>query len=143
MFDLATRPRIHVVTALILDGEGRMLMAKRPVGRPRPGMWENPGGKIEGPEHARAALRREVREELDVDSEISESAIARVRLRMEVLVDLLLYRVRIVGEPKPMASDELRWIDPVDAITNYACAPGTYGFFDDVVEYIARRRKPR
>ena len=38
-------PLLHVVAAALIDADGRVLLAKRPPGRPLEGLWEFPGGK--------------------------------------------------------------------------------------------------
>jgi len=54
-----------VAVALILD-RGRCFVQRRdPGARSCPGLWEFPGGKLEPQESPRAALLRELREELD------------------------------------------------------------------------------
>lgn len=57
---------LHVVGAAILSG-GRCLVAQRGPTMRLPGQWEFPGGKVEPDEDPRAALAREVREELGLD----------------------------------------------------------------------------
>lgn len=52
------------VVAAIIWREGRYLAVRRPPGKAMAGMWEFPGGKIEAGESPRAALARELREEL-------------------------------------------------------------------------------
>jgi 8-oxo-dGTP diphosphatase len=56
-----------VVAAALVDTDGRVLLAKRPPGKPLAGLWEFPGGKIEPGETPEAALVRELKEELDID----------------------------------------------------------------------------
>jgi 8-oxo-dGTP diphosphatase len=58
---------IEVVAGALIDGAGRILIAERPPGRHRPGRWELPGGKREPGEPPRAALDRELKEELGVE----------------------------------------------------------------------------
>ena len=57
----------EVAAAVIERPDGEFLLALRPEGKPYPGYWEFPGGKIEPGEDARAALVRELREELDIE----------------------------------------------------------------------------
>jgi 8-oxo-dGTP diphosphatase len=57
---------VHVAAAALLDGRGRVLLARRPEGKPMAGLWEFPGGKIEPGETPEAALARELEEELGV-----------------------------------------------------------------------------
>jgi 8-oxo-dGTP diphosphatase len=55
-----------VAACALIDADGRVLLAKRPPGRPLAGLWEFPGGKIERGETPEAALIRELEEELDI-----------------------------------------------------------------------------
>jgi 8-oxo-dGTP diphosphatase len=59
-------PIVIVAACALLDCEGRVLLAKRPEGRPLAGLWEFPGGKVEAGEEPEAALIRELREELGI-----------------------------------------------------------------------------
>jgi len=59
--------RLEVVAGIILDGNGRVLLAQRPVHKHQGGCWEFPGGKIQSAETASAALLRELAEELDIE----------------------------------------------------------------------------
>ena len=61
------RPIVIVAACALLDREGAVLLAKRPVGRPLAGLWEFPGGKVEAGEQPEEALIRELREELGID----------------------------------------------------------------------------
>jgi 8-oxo-dGTP diphosphatase len=57
---------LHVVGAAIIAG-GRCLVTQRGPGMRLPGKWELPGGKVEPGEDPRAALVREIREELGLE----------------------------------------------------------------------------
>ena len=58
------------VTAAIIRKEGRILIAQRAPGENLAGKWEFPGGKIEPGETPQECLKREIREELDVDIDV-------------------------------------------------------------------------
>ena len=63
---------IRVVAAIIRD-KGRIFATQRGYGPYKDG-WEFPGGKIEPGETPEEALKREIREELDTEIEVRESA---------------------------------------------------------------------
>jgi 8-oxo-dGTP diphosphatase len=60
-------PILLVAAAALVDPDGRVLITRRPAGRPMAGLWEFPGGKVEAGETPEAALRRELAEELGID----------------------------------------------------------------------------
>ncbi len=59
---------VHVVAAALVDRDGRVLLAQRPEGKKLAGLWEFPGGKIEAGETPEAALVRELKEELGIET---------------------------------------------------------------------------
>jgi 8-oxo-dGTP diphosphatase len=61
------RPLTRVAAAVIVRGDGDVLLAQRPAGKAYAGFWEFPGGKLEAGETPRHALDRELREELGLD----------------------------------------------------------------------------
>ena len=56
------------VVAGVVRREGRVLLCQRPEGKRFGLLWEFPGGKVEAGETPEAALERELREELDVET---------------------------------------------------------------------------
>ncbi|HEX2507196.1 MAG TPA: NUDIX domain-containing protein, partial [Miltoncostaeaceae bacterium] len=65
-----TRAPSQVVVAAVIERGGRILVSQRGPGVGQSGRWEFPGGKREAGESDRAALVRELREELGVDVDI-------------------------------------------------------------------------
>ena len=64
---MAEKPTILTVVALaLIDASGHVLMQQRPADRAHGGLWEFPGGKVEPGEGPRAALIREIAEELGI-----------------------------------------------------------------------------
>lgn len=130
---------VRVVSALILNEKNEMLMTLRGPTAMRPNCWENPGGKVEANETLPQALHREIREELGVSIEIGEH-VASATIDVEVMLHLTLYEVRVMaGEPRPLESVDLTWLDPTYAIKSRICAPATYSYYRGIVNFIARR----
>ncbi len=62
---------VWVSAVALIDRDGRVLLAQRPLGKRMAGLWEFPGGKIEAGESPELALVRELKEELGIDTSIS------------------------------------------------------------------------
>lgn len=100
----------EVAAAVIERPDGTFLLAQRPAGKPYPGYWEFPGGKIEAGEDARAGLVRELKEELDIDVRESSPWITRVYAYTHATVRLHFFRVTAwEGEPRPLEDQAIRW----------------------------------
>ncbi|MBO6729268.1 MAG: 8-oxo-dGTP diphosphatase MutT [Maricaulis sp.] len=67
MTDQGPKKVLFVVACALLDADGRILLTRRPEGKPMAGLWEFPGGKIEPGETPEQAAIRELREELSVE----------------------------------------------------------------------------
>jgi len=59
-----------VSAGLVVDKEGKILIARRSSTEPLSGWYEFPGGKLEKGETAPQSLVRELKEELDINSKI-------------------------------------------------------------------------
>ena len=84
---------MHVAAAVILRPDGQFLLAQRPAGKVYAGYWEFPGGKVEPGESARAALKRELHEELGIDVDRAYRWITRDYDYPHASVRLHFYRV--------------------------------------------------
>jgi len=112
----AAKPMVLVVAVALIDADGRVLMAKRPVGKSMAGLWEFPGGKVHDDETPESALVRELKEELDID--ISESCLAAFTFAshayesFHLMMPLYLCRTW-KGTPTPVEGQELAWVKPM------------------------------
>lgn len=101
---------VAVVAAVIQD-DNRFLVTRRQAGVHLAGLWEFPGGKIDAGETHEAALRREIREELDADIHLGELAFTTTHAYPEKSVTLFFYRCTLSGNPRPLLGQEMRWVD--------------------------------
>lgn len=98
-----------IVVAAVIEQDGRFLVTRRPAGAHLAGLWEFPGGKIDPDETHVAALRRELREELDADVSVGDLVLATTHAYPEKTVTLYFYGCALLGEPRPMLGQEMRW----------------------------------
>jgi 8-oxo-dGTP diphosphatase len=109
--------QIDVVGAVILQ-DGKVLCAQRSPGGALPGLWEFPGGKIEPGETPRAALRREIVEELrcrvQVDGEVETTT---HEYDFGVVTLTTFYCTLIDGTPELSEHQAVAWLSPADLTT--------------------------
>ena len=63
---------MKVVTAAIIQDQGRFFVARRGPGEKLAGLWEFPGGKVEPGETLQEGLKREIAEELGVEAIVGD-----------------------------------------------------------------------
>jgi len=109
----STNKITDVAAGVIEHPDGRVLLAERPAGKPWAGYWEFPGGKIEPGEDVRAALKRELHEELGIELDAADPWLTQVYAYPEKTVRLHFLRVhRWHGEPHGREGQRLSWEDP-------------------------------
>ena len=105
-------PTVLVSAVVMVDADGRVLLAQRPEGKSMAGLWEFPGGKVEAGETPEAALIREIGEELAIDT--AESCLAPLSFVSHAYDDFHLLMLVYVcrkwkGTPQPAEGGELIW----------------------------------
>ena len=108
--------RILLVAAVALvDADGRVLLARRPEGKPLAGLWEFPGGKVEPDERPEETLIRELREELGI--EVKEACLAPLTFASHAYPDFHLLMPLFVcrrweGNVTALEDQRLAWVRP-------------------------------
>ncbi len=118
--------RTLLVSAVaLIDPDGRVLLAQRPEGKSLAGLWEFPGGKVEAGETPEAALIRELKEELDIDTWTSCLAPLTFASHsypdFHLLMPLFACR-RWQGTVRPAEGQKLAWVKP-NALRDYPMPP--------------------
>ena len=109
-------PTILVAAVALFDTDGRVLIAQRPEGKSMAGLWEFPGGKVEKHETPEAALIRELKEELAVDT--VENCLAPFTFASHAYDDFHLLMPLYVcrkweGGVTPMENQQIKWVMPM------------------------------
>lgn len=118
--------KIVLVSAVaLIDPEGRVLLAQRPEGKSLAGLWEFPGGKVEPGESPEAALIRELREELGIETKASCLApltfASHAYENFHLLMPLFACR-RWEGIPQAQEGQVLAWVRP-ERLRDYPMPP--------------------
>ena len=98
---MRNKKTVLVVACAGIDPDMRILLAQRPEGKAMAGLWEFPGGKLETGETPEEALLRELKEELDIETEAS--CLAPLTFASHTYADfhllMPLYMSEMVGHP--------------------------------------------
>ena len=118
-------PVVLVVAVALVDVDGRVLIARRPEGKPMAGLWEFPGGKVRDGEMPEAALIRELNEELGID--VTENCLAPFTFASHGYDDfhllMPLYVCRVwEGQVAPREGQALKWVRPMQ-LRDYPMPP--------------------
>lgn len=114
------RAGIEVAVGVLHNTRGEVLIALRPPDRAHGGCWEFPGGKREAGESPRAALDRELREELGIVVERAVPFISIPWTYPERAVRLEVWKVRQwSGAPAGREGQRIEWV-PIEALRERA-----------------------
>ena len=102
---------ILVAACALVDADGRVLLAKRPKGRPLEGLWEFPGGKCEPGEALAPCMARELREELGVTATVGREIFSIAHEYPDRIVRLHFFECQCDDEPVPQLGQEMRWVE--------------------------------
>ncbi len=105
---------VEVAAAVMLRADGReFLLAQRPPGKVYAGYWEFPGGKVEAGETVRAALIRELQEELGIAVTACTPWLTREFTYPHATVRLNFWRVTAwtgeIGVTAPLEHSAVDW----------------------------------
>ena len=105
---------VLVVAGVIIEN-GRVLITQRRKGDRHGLLWEFPGGKVKEEEEPREGLKRELKEELDIEVKVGRLLRVVYHTYPEYSILLLVYGCRMErGVPKPLECSDLRWVRPME-----------------------------
>jgi len=117
-----------VAACALIDVDGRILISRRPEGKPMAGYWEFPGGKVEEGERPEEALIRELQEELGIS--IEEACLAPYVFAshsyetFHLLMPLYVCR-KWTGQVLPLENQTIKWVRS-NQLADYEMPPADY-----------------
>lgn len=103
---------VEVVAALIWNDD-KFLICRRPAHKARGLMWEFVGGKVEAGESKEDALKRECKEELNIEITVGERFAEVTHEYPDITVHLTLFDCTIKsGKPQLLEHCAMEWITP-------------------------------
>ena len=101
------------VVAAVIRKNGRILITRRKNEGLLGGLWEFPGGKVEEGETDEDALKRELKEELNVQVRVGRFLMQIPHQYTHMKVLLKVYEAEILsGEVKKIGVSDYRWVLP-------------------------------
>ncbi|MCC8284449.1 pyrimidine (deoxy)nucleoside triphosphate diphosphatase [Escherichia fergusonii] len=111
------------VVAAIIEKDGKILLAQRPVHTDQAGLWEFAGGKVEAGESQPQALIRELHEELGIDARPGDYIASYQREVSGRIIHLHAWHVpEFYGTLQAHEHQALVWCSPAEAM-GYPLAP--------------------
>jgi 8-oxo-dGTP diphosphatase len=105
------RTAVGLVTAALIRDQQKILIAQRGRTKRFGSQWEFPGGKLHGGETPEACLRREIKEELNLDIEVENHFCTVSHKYPDFQIELMAFWCSIVGGSlKLNEHEEVRWV---------------------------------
>jgi len=116
------------VTAAILVKDNKIIIAKRGPNDRLANKWEFPGGKVENNETPEQCLKREMKEEFDIDVSVGEYLGSSIFHYDHISIELMAYRTYWEnGEIDLKDHDDFKWIS-LEQLVEFDFAPADMVF---------------
>lgn len=107
-------PKAHkqIGVAVITNPEGQILIDRRKAEGEMGGLWEFPGGKIEPQETVEECIKREIKEELDIEISVGDRLTTITHEYKNFTVTLYVHLCQYLsGNPQSIECEEIHWVE--------------------------------
>lgn len=127
---------MKTVAAAIIRNDSKVLIGRRAPKEMLAGFWEFPGGKVEDGESLQACLQRELLEELNIYTKVSDIiAVSEYQYEQGAIKLVALNTLIIEGEIFPTVHDVVEWAE-ISALLDYKLAPADIPIAEKLKEII-------
>lgn len=133
------KPTSIRVVAAVIERNGKYLITQRRPEAVLPLLWEFPGGRVEPGETDEQALRREMRERLDVDIQVGQHLATSVHDYEGYSVTLVVYQAALLSERiNPVRVNAFHWASS-DEFERYSFPPADQATMDKLLGFPGSR----
>lgn len=123
------------VSAAIIKKDGKILIAQRSRNKLQGFKWEFPGGKVESDETVKESLKREIKEELNIDIEVKEMFGENVFEYPNGSIKLIAFFAEwMSGDLKLVEHEKVEWVT-IGQLKYYDFAPADIPFLEKLSAY--------
>jgi len=121
------------VASGVIVKNNKILIGLRAEGDSGAGMWEFPGGKIELNESSENAIKREMREELDIEVTVNQKIMKYSHRFKNTIYEISFFEInKFFGSIKKNVHDDLRWVE-LASLKKYRFISGDLLFIDRIL----------
>jgi mutator protein MutT len=121
------------VASGVIVKNNKILIGLRAEGDSGAGMWEFPGGKIELNESSENAIKREMREELDIEVTVNQKIMKYSHRFKNTIYEISFFEInKFFGSIKKIVHDDLQWVE-LASLKKYRFISGDLLFIDRIL----------
>jgi len=123
------------VSSCLLKKKNKILITSRPKGKFLSGFYEFPGGKLKKDESFIDCIKREIKEEINLqiyDSDITNLDLITHKYKRTIIIMMVFMVNKWRGKIRCNENQKIAWISPYE-IRNFTFLPGSQILFDRVL----------
>ena len=125
---------MKIVSAAVVINDRKVLIARRKADDKLAGFWEFPGGKIEDKETPQECLKRELKEELGIETTVGDILCESIYKYGHGGFKILALQTNLYSKDFVLSShDKIDWV-PIHNLLNYKLLPADIPIAKKIIE---------